>query len=334
MNVLYIGGTGNISASASRLAVERGFELHLLTRGRHGIDIPGAIPLTADIGDEDGVRRLLAGQHFDAVVQWVGRTPADMDRDIRLFRDLTRQYIFISSCGAYRKPLSHPVVTESSPQGGGKWAGKFACEERLREAFREENFPITVVRPSHTYATMLPVAVGDGSGYTVAQRMLEGKRIIVHGDGTSLWTVTHSDDFAKGLVGLLGNQQAIGHSFHITSDEILTWDQIYTELAHALGVEPDLVHVPSDFINTIAPDIGAGLLNDKAHSAIFDNTKIKRFVPGYQATIPFAQGIRKTLAWFDGDDARKRMHEAADRQMDDILEAFDRAYEAHAVVCG
>ena len=246
----------------------------------------------------------------------------DFLKDIELFRDRTAQYIFISSASAYQKPISSLPITESTPLDNPFWAysrAKLACEERLMQAYREIKFPVTIVRPSHTYdRTMVPLR----GHYTDIDRMRKGKKVVVHGDGTSLWVLTHHDDLAKGFVGLLGNHHAIGHAFHITSDEVLTWNQIYTILAHAAGVEPQIVHVPSDLIAVFDPELGAGLLGDKAHSVIFDNTKIKRLVPDFAATIPFSQGAREIVAWYDADPARQVVDEQANHLFDRIIAAY------------
>lgn len=333
MKVLFIGGTGIISTEVSALlcsalAVERGIELYLLNRGQHKVEIAGANVITGDIHQPAQVRESLRGLTFDAVVDWVAYRLEDIERDIELFRDITRQYIFISSASAYQKPPAHPVITESTPLHNPYWTysqNKIACEERLQRAYREENFPMVIVRPSLTYSSVFPVAIGGWGCYTLADRLLKGRPIIIHGDGSSLWTVTHAADFAKGFVGLLGNPQTIGHAFHITSDEVLTWNQIYATIAGALGVEANVVHIPSDFIYKINPPLGAGLLGDKTWSVIFDNAKIKTFVPTFQATIPFREGIRRTLAWFDADPARKWVDETVNREMDEIIAAYQGA---------
>ena len=324
MKVLFIGGTGVISSACSRLAVNRGIDLYLLNRGQTARPIPeGARSLRGDIRDRASVERALGDATFDVIVNWIAFTPDHVEADIELFRDRTAQYIFISSASAYQKPLSSLPITESTPLHNPFWAysrAKLACEERLMQAYREEQFPITIVRPSHTYdRTMVPLR----GHYTDIDRMRKGKKVVVHGDGTSLWVLTHHEDFAKGFVGLLGSHRAIGHAFHITSDEILTWNQIYTILAHAAGVEPQIVHVPSDLIAAFDPELGAGLLGDKAHSVIFDNTKIKRLVPDFAATIPSSQGAREMVAWFDADPARQVVDEGEDQLFDRIIAAYE-----------
>ncbi len=326
MKVLFIGGTGNISTDVSKLAIAKGIDLYLLNRGKQKVTIPGAHMIKGDIHQPEAVRSALAGMTFDAVVNWIAFTPDDIERDIELFQGKTQQYIFISSASAYQKPPTHHIITESTPLCNPYWDyshNKVLSEKRLEQAYRDDGFPMTIVRPSLTYATVFPVAIGGWKCYTLADRMLKGQRIIVHGDGTSLWTVTHSKDFAKGFVGLLGNPQTLGHAFHITSDEVLTWNQIYQTIADALGVEANVVHITSDFIHEVSPGTGAGLLGDKAWSAIFDNSKIKTFVPDFEATIPFREGILKTLAWFDADPSRKRIDDNVNADMDKILTAYE-----------
>lgn len=313
MKVLFIGGTGNISAACSRHALQNDVQLYLLNRGK--VRAPGleeAVSVKADIHKPGEVEKAIAGMTFDVVVNFIAFTPEDVQRDLDLFMGKTGQYIFISSASAYQKPQSHYLVTESTPLANPYWdysRDKIACEELLMKAYREDRFPVTIVRPSHTYDTVIPVAVGSWEDYTIVDRMKKGLPVIVHGDGSSLWTVTHSEDFAKAFTGLLGHQQAIGQSFHITSDEVLNWNQIYEAVAEAAGVEPHILHASSDLICDVADSIGmssmrGNLLGDKAPSVVFDNTKIKRFVPGFAATIPFRQGIRRTIQWFEAKKER------------------------------
>jgi nucleoside-diphosphate-sugar epimerase len=325
MKILFIGGTGVISSACSQLAIERGIELYLLNRGESARPTPqGARVLRGDIRNIEETKRVLAGHQFDAVVEWIGFVPEHVQADIELFRGRTAQYVFISSASVYQTPPASLPVTESTPLDNPYWdysRAKIACEQALMQAYRDEKFPVTIVRPSHTYdRTMLPVT----GRYTVVNRMRQGKKVIVHGDGTSLWTLTHHRDFAKGFIGLLGNSHAIGDAFHITSDEWLTWNQIYEIIAQAAGAKARLVHVPSDTIAAYDKTWGAGLLGDKAHSMIFDNSKIKRVVPDYCATIPFSQGAREIMAWFDADPARQVVDERLDALMDRMIEAQER----------
>jgi nucleoside-diphosphate-sugar epimerase len=325
MKALFIGGTGMMSTAVSRSAIAAGFDLHLLNRGSSVADLPGAQRLIADVHRPQDARAVLDGLEFDVVVDWIAFTPDDIERDLDLFRGRVGQFVFISSASAYRKPPDHYLITESTPLDNPFWdysRGKIACEERLMRAYREEGFPATIVRPSMTYDHNLPIAVGGWGTYTLADRLLAGRPIIVHGDGSSLWVVTHADDFGRGLLGLLGNPRALGEAFHITSDEVLTWDQIYRTIAESLGVEPRIVHIPSDFIARVAPDLSGSLLGDKTWSCVFDDSKIKSFVPGFQATIPLRDGIRRTLAWFAADPSRRRVDQAVHAEMDRILETY------------
>ena len=327
MNALFIGGTGVISSASAQLAVERGIDLYLLNRGRSTRDAPEAATiLTGDIRDRQSVVQALGDRTFDVVVDWIAFTPEHIELDLDLFRGRTEQYVFISSASAYQTPPASLPVTESTPLHNPYWQysrDKAACEERLLRAYREQAFPITIVRPSHTYdRTMLPTH----GQYTVVDRMRKGKKVIVHGDGTSLWTLTHHRDFARGFVGLLGNPQAIGDRFHITSDEVLTWNQIFEIVARAAGAQPNLVHVPSDLIAAYDPRWGASLLGDKAHSVIFDNAKIRRVVPDFQATIPFARGVEEIIAWYDADPVRQGVDEDLDQRMDEIIAAYESSF--------
>lgn len=326
--VLFIGGTGNISTSVSRLALQNDIDLYLLTRGQHQADIHGAKVITADISNPAQTAAALAGQKWDCVVNWIGFVPADVERDIALFKGKTRHYIYISSASAYQKPPVSPFITEETPLENPFWQysrDKIACEIRLKA---EKDFPATIVRPSLTYGdTVVPMAIAGWNDYAMIDRVKRGKPVIVHGDGTSLWTITHADDFARGFIGLIGNKKAIGEAFHITSDEVLTWNQIYTALAEACGVKPNLIHIPTDFIVKFNSSQVGNLQGDKAISAIFDNSKIKKFVPGYKATIPFAEGIRRTVAWFEQDPARQTPRPNLNLFMDAVIAAYNVAYD-------
>jgi nucleoside-diphosphate-sugar epimerase len=326
MKVLFIGGTGIISSACSQLAIERGIELYLLNRGQSARPVPeGARVILADINDRQSAQSALSGAQFDAVVNWIVFRPEQIERDLELFGGRVGQYIFISSASAYQTPPVSLPVTESTPLHNPYWGysrDKIACEERLLDAYRQEGFPMTIVRPSHTYdKTLLPM----NGGYTMVGRMRQGKPAIVHGDGTSLWTLTHHRDFARGFVGLLGHPGASGQAIHITSDEWLSWNQIYELVARAAGCEPRWVHIPSDFIARFDEDWGAGLLGDKAHSMIFDNTKVKRLVPDFVCSIPFARGAEEIMAWYDADPARQVVDPAFDAMMDRVLAAYGKA---------
>jgi len=325
LKILFIGGTGKISTAVSQQVLAKGHELYLLNRGLQSKNPPVSHSLRADVNNLKAARAALRNLQFDVIVDWIAFTPEHIERDLALFKGRTQQFIFISSASVYQKPPSHYLITETTPLHNpfsDYSSNKIACEERLLRAYHEENFPVTIVRPSYTYNHYFPVAVGGFGCYTLADRLKGGKPIIVHGDGSSLWVMTHAEDFGRGLVGLLGNRQSIGHAFHITSDEVLTWNQIYQTIAEALGVEANVVHIPSDFIARMAPQYAGGLLGDKSWSVVFDNRKIKTFVPGFQAVIPFREGIQRTAAWFDADKKRRRVDAAVNRQMDKIIKAY------------
>jgi nucleoside-diphosphate-sugar epimerase len=327
VKVLFIGGTGIISSACSKLALEKGIDLYLLNRGKSIRPVPaGAKVLNGDIRDPESVSKAIGNLSFDAVVNWIAFTTDHIEVDLELFRGRTAQYVFISSASAYQTPPVSVPVTESTMLDNPFWQysrNKIACEERLVQAYRLEKFPITIVRPSHTYdCTLLPM---DG-GYTVVDRMIRGEKVIVHGDGTSLWTLTHHADFAKGFVGLLGNARAIGDTVHITSDEWLSWNQIFELIASAAGVKANIIHVPSDVINAYDPNWGAGLLGDKAHSMIFDNHKIKTLVPDFSATIPFSRGAEEIMAWYRADPSRQIVNENFNQICDRIIAAQELAW--------
>ena len=330
MNVLFIGGTGNISTAVSKQAVSRGIELTLLNRGRRNTVVAGAESLTGDISHAEEIRSILRDRTWDAVVNWIAFREQDIDRDYELFRGKTKQYIFISSASVYQKPLAFPLVSESTPLANPFWQyarDKIACEMKLNFYYRREQFPVTIVRPSLTYDTVIPVPIGGWTDYTIVDRIRQGKKIIVHGDGTSLFTVTHADDFGKGFLGLLGHQQAIGESFHITSDEHLTWDQIHQALAGAVGCEANIVHIPSDLLAAYDDELRGSLIGDKAASILFDTGKIKRFVPEFTAIIPFRQGIRRTIRWFEADPARQIISKETNEWMENMINRYEALFQ-------
>jgi nucleoside-diphosphate-sugar epimerase len=342
MRVLFIGGTGNISSACTDEALRRGYEVFHLNRGTHPErEKPGVRTLKADIRDTQAVKAALRGLRFDSVVQFLAFRPEHVKADIEIFDGITDQYVFISTCSAYRKPSLTPVITEDTPLENPFWEYsrlKIACERVLvggdtsADKVRDENaalikagrssFPYTIVRPSHTYDNgWIPGCFGSAS-YGLAWRMLNGLEVVVPGDGQSLWTLTHASDFAVGLVGLLGKREALGEAFHITSDEHLTWDAIHCIIGEELGVQPKIVHIPSDFIAKVLPERGAGLLGDKAVSVLFDNSKIRRFVPEFTPRISFREGIRRSLAWFDAHPELKVPDKAMNADMDTILERW------------
>ena len=330
---LFIGGTGTISSAiTAQLAAEGEWELTLLNRGNRNDGLPANVKiLKADINDEAAVEKLLEGTQWDCVCDFIGFVPAQVERDWRLFKGRTKQYMYISSASAYQKPAASPFITEGTPLVNPYWQysrDKIACENFLMEKHRSEGFPVTIIRPSHTYdERSVPLGVhGDNGSWQVLQRMLDGKPVIIHGDGTSQWTLTHNSDFAKGFIGLMGNPHALGNTFHITSDETLTWNQIYQTIADALGVPLKAVHVSSEFLDAVGPyDFRGGLIGDKATTVLFDNAKLKRAVPGFQATVRFEQGVRRTIANILAHPGLQRPDPAFDAWCDRVIGALETA---------
>ncbi len=323
MKVLFIGGTGIISSACVALAVERGIEVTLLNRGRSDRLAPAGVrTISADVRDAAAFKAAIGNERFDAVADFIAFVPEHVQRDIDILRGHTNQLIFISSASAYQTPPLLLPITESSPLCNPVWQysrDKIACEELLVKAYREEGFPITIVRPSHTYDCRLNPLHG---GYTNLARMRQGKPIVVHGDGTSLWVLTHHRDFAKGFMGLLGNNRAIGEAVHITSDELLTWDEITRLMAKAMNVEAKIVHVASERISELDKDWGDSLLGDKTHSVIFDNTKLKRLVPGFVATIPFARGAGEIVDFYERNPGHQKIDPQLDALFDTLVTRF------------
>ena len=330
MKVLFIGGTGTISSAITQQLSETDCELYLLNRGTRNEEIPANVhTLTADINDEDKVAELIEDLEFDVVADFIAFEPAQLERDYRLFNGKTKQFIFISSASAYQTPLADYKVTEGTPLANPYWEysrNKIACEDYLMKQYRENGFPVTIVRPSHTYdERSIPLGVhGRNGSWQVAKRMLENKPVIIHGDGTSLWTMTHNSDFAKGFIGLMGNIHAIGESVHITSDETVTWNQIYETIADALGVDLNAVHVSSEFLAACSKDdLGGGLLGDKAQSIVFDNAKLKRLVPDFVATTRLDQGIKQTIKHILEHPELQKEDKEFDAWCDRVIDALD-----------
>lgn len=330
MKILFVGGTGIISSAVASAVIAQGDELFLLNRGRSSRPMPKqARHLQADIHDAAEVETVLAGHEFDVVVNWVAFAPADIENDLRLFRNRTGQYIFISSTAAYQAPAQSLPLTESTPLNNPFWhyaQQKIACEKRLYRAYREDGFPMTIVRPSHTYDQRSIPAPLMAGGYTMIDRLRRHRPVIIHGDGTSLWTLTHHRDFAQGFVGLLGHPHAVGDVFHITSDEVLSWNRIYAMLARGFGMEENFIHIPSTLINAFDARMGAGLLGDQAHCKIFDNTKIRRLVPGYKAVIPFHRGVEEIVRWYSAHESRQTVDRQLDETADRIIQAYASAW--------
>lgn len=334
MKVLFIGGTGIISAAVSKLAVARGIELYLFNRGKRDDFVPtGAKVITGDIRNPQSAAAALEGHHFDVVVDWIAFTPEHVSADIELFRGRTKQYIFISSASAYQKPPKQYIIREeSTPLENRYWQysrDKIACEQLLQGEQAASGFPVTIVRPSFTYGdTLIPAALNSWNHpWSLIARIRAGHPVIVHGDGSSLWTMTHNTDFAKGFVGLLGREEAIGQAYHITSDEVLTWNQIYEAIGEAAGIEPRMIHISTDFLVSHDPDLAGGLLGDKSVTSVFDNSKIKSLVPEFEATLSFAEGIKRTVAWFEAHPERCTEDEAWNEQMDAIISAHAAGFK-------
>lgn len=320
-SILFIGGTGVISSACVTRAIERGNDVTVLNRGQSSIrPLPdGVRSVHADIRDAASVRDTLGAGEFDVVAEFLAFTPEHIAADLDRFADRTGQYVFISSASAYQTPPARLPVTESTPLRNPYWQysrDKIACEDMLVAAYRDRGFPATIVRPSHTYdRTMLPTL----GGWSDIARMRAGTPVVVHGDGTSQWTITHASDFAVAFVGLLGLPEAVGDSFHITGDHAPTWNQIYTWLAEAAGAEPNFVHIASETIAAVRPDLGAGLLGDKAHSMVFDNAKVKALVPEFQTTVPFSQGAADIIDWYDAHPANQNIDPELDAAFDRMI---------------
>ncbi|MDR0387220.1 MAG: SDR family oxidoreductase [Treponema sp.] len=333
MKVLFIGGTGTISAAISRWLLEAGHELYLLNRGnRNNVLSGGAKEIRCDISDEAGAAEKLKDLTFDVVADFIAFTADQVERDYRLFKGKTKQYVFISSASAYQKPPADYLITESTPLANPFWEysrNKIACEDFLLNKYREEGFPITIVRPSHTYDERnVPLGVhGKNGSWQVVKRIIEGKPVIIHGDGTGLWTMTHNSDFARGFAGLLGNIHAIGEAVHITSDETVTWNQVYAALADALDKPLKAVHISSEFLGLCGKSYGflGGLIGDKANSVVFDNAKLKRLVPGFTATVRFDQGIRRTVEYILAHPECQKEDLEFDAWCDKVIAAQEKA---------
>lgn len=323
MNVLFIGGTGVISSACVETALENDIQVTVLNRGESNRQLPANVKvIRGDIRKPEEVKNQIRDYEFDIVVNFVAFETSHIETDLDLFEGKTGQYIFISSASVYQTPPTMVPVTESTPLKNPFWEysrNKIACEVRLMKAWRETGFPVTIVRPSHTYDRSLLPFRGN---YTVLDRLQKGKPVVVHGDGTSLWTLTHHRDFARGFTGLLGNPQAIGHSFHITSDEVLSWNQIFEIVSDASGGSYHPVYIPSSKIADVDPDWGASLLGDKSHSMIFDNTKIKKLVPGYKAEIPFACGASEIVNWFTKHPDQREVDSVFNEILEKLITEF------------
>ena len=334
MKILFIGGTGTISMAVSKLLLSQGHTLYLLNRGNRNLSLSGdLVELKADVNDESRVKELIKELHFDAVADFIAFEPPQLERDYRLFKGKTDQFIFISSASAYQKPLADYRINEGTPLANPYLEysrNKIACEDYLMKLYREEGFPVTIIRPSHTYdERSVPMgAHGKNGSYAIVKRMLEGKPVLIHGDGTSLWTLTHNSDFAVAMAGLIGNIHAIGEAVQITSDESLTWNQIYQIVANALGVKLNAVHASTEFLDACGEyDFRGSLLGDKSNTMVFDNSKLKRLVPGFTARGRADQGIRDTVSYVLSHPECQVEDSDFDAWCDRVVEALDRAVE-------
>lgn len=337
MRILIIGGTGTISSAITRQLAASGQDLWLLNRGTRKQEVPAGVKqIVADISNEEVVKRLLGDVQFDAVCEFIGFVPEQVERDIRLFKGRTRQYVYISSASAYNKPASNHVINEGTTLANPYWEysrNKIACEELLMKEYRENAFPVTIVRPSHTYCERsVPVSVhGLKGSWQVLKRMIDGKPVVVQGDGSSLWTLTWNEDFARGFIGLLGNPKAIGEAFQIMSDESLTWNQVYKCVADALGVAFHPYYVSSEFLAAVAPkeyDFTGNLLGDKSVTVVFDCSKLKRVVPGFQATTRFHEGVRRCVDYLLSHPELQVEDEEFDAWCDQVIAAQEQAKAA------
>lgn len=334
MKILLIGGTGTISSAITRQLAEGGHELWLLNRGNRKNEVPANVrQVICDINDEAEVMRQTGAEVFDAVCEFIGFLPSQVERDIRLFTGRTRQYVYISSASAYNKPAASHVITEGTTLANPYWEysrNKIACEELLMRTYREAGFPVTIVRPSHTYCERgVPVSVhGPKGSWQVLKRMMEGKPVLIQGDGSSLWTLTWNEDFARGFIGLLGNPKAIGEAFQIMSDEQLTWNQVYQSVANALGVTFKPYYVSSEFLAAVSPkayDFTGNLLGDKSVTVVFDCTKLKRAVPGFCATTRFDEGVRRCVAYLQSHPELQEEDPEFDAWCDRVIEVLEQA---------
>ncbi len=331
MKALFIGGTGTISTEITKLCAKKGWDLTLLNRGNAAGSVPeGVRVIKGDINREEEVRELLKDEKWDVVADFIIFTPEQLQRDLRLFEGKTGQYMFISSASAYQKPLSTPWITEGTPLHNPYWEysrNKAKCEQILREAYDSRNFPITLIRPSHTYCERsVPVAIhGRGGSFQILERIRQGKRIIIPGDGLTLWSLTHSRDFAVAFEGLMGNPHAIGEAYHIIGDESLTWNQIHECIGRALGAEIKPVHIPSETLGKLWPELVGNLIGDKSNNVLFDNSKIKRAVPEFMTRTRFDQGARECVEYMYSHPECQQLNPEFDSWYDSLIEAWDRA---------
>ena len=335
MKILFIGGTGTISMAITKRLVQQGHELYLLNRGSRNAGLPDGIKyITTDINDEEKTAKLLEGLEFDCVGEFIGFVPEQLERDYRLFKGKAKQFIYISSASAYQKPPAGYVITEETPLENPYWdysRNKKACEEYLMKLYKNEGFPVTIVRPSHTYdERSVPLGVhGSGGSWQVVKRIKEGKPVIIHGDGSSLWTITHNSDFAKAYTGLIGNPKAIGEAFHITTDESVSWNEIYGCIAEALGVELKPYYVASQTLADLSDyDFVGSLIGDKSNSVVFDNSKVKALVPDFKCTVSARDGIFSTVEYILAHPEYQQDDPEFDAWCDKVIAALEKMKES------
>ncbi len=336
MKILFIGGTGTISTAISKQLATMGHDLYLINRGNRNSELPANINfITVDINDEAAVAEKIKNMSFDSVCDFIGFVPEQLERDYRLFKGKTKQFMYISSASAYNKLPADYVITEGTALANPYWEysrNKIKCEDFLMKMYRDEGFPVTIIRPSHTYdERSVPLGVHGAKGsWQVIKRIMDGKQVIIHGDGTSLWTITNNADFAKGFIGLIGNPRAIGEAFQITTDVSLTWNQIYGAIANTLGVELKPYYVTSEFLAATAPhyDFTGSLIGDKSNSVVFDNSKLKRAVPGFECAIRPEEGIRKTIEYCLAHPECQVEDPEFDAYCDKVIEVLENAKKA------
>jgi len=329
MKILFIGGTGNISKAALDLASKSDAEIFMLNRGNNLYDIPKRVRfIKGDIREFNFIKQCLKCYKFDVVIDWIAYNPNHIVNDIKLFGSQLKQYVFISSASVYEKPPSNYIITEKTPLSNPFWEyaqNKIRCENMLHDEYQRSSFPFTIVRPSHTYHKRVPYVFNSKlHPWTLIDRLINGEKIIVPGDGTSLWTLTHSLDFAKGFIGLIGNDKAIGETFHITSDEVLTWNEILNEIADTVDVKPNVIHIPSDFICHLSPSHFGSLIGDKSNSIVFDNSKIRSFVPSFTANISFKNGIKESVSWYKSNPQLCTVDDNFNQLTNNIINAYEK----------
>ncbi|MCX7013807.1 MAG: NAD-dependent epimerase/dehydratase family protein [Candidatus Sumerlaeota bacterium] len=326
MRVLFVGGTGTISSGCLQPALDKGHEVFIFNRGQHKTDVPPAVvQIRGDARNKEEMAKLASSHRFDVMANFIGFAPNDVALDVEVFGGKISQYIYISSASIYQKPPNYYIATESSPLRNpfnDYSRRKIACEEFVMKAFREKDFPATIVRPSHTYGDNIPGNLPGVVDYTLVDRLRSGKEVVVHGDGETLWTFTHNSDFGFAFADVLGNMRTIGETYHITSDEVITWNQHFQIVARECGGTANMVHIPSDFIQTVSARAATPLLGDRTYSIVFDNSKIRSISPGSRAKVSFAEGVRRAVAYYESHPEAKTINQQAVDMLEQILAAW------------